>query len=267
MSDTMISDPKRVTPNVIPGVLKSVVVNLKLSVAYAGSVESSLNTVRSVQRMAADGVGLDPILDCLAASSADGRCEFVVSSHMRGAELRTIKKGRISASLDSCWVGDSAGFDKIIRINRPFSNGEIEFVTRDEIDFCGDFQNLFVQQVRVSDSIGGLAINQLSSPFGHTYQNWAFAALTRPITIGPQGVPPEQAASRMNEQHDYKATIVAPNHRGVAVLGAYFEQGAFGYLYSPLESDEAIRIAGIALGDLTKVVTERAEKLGGVIVD
>jgi hypothetical protein len=98
-SDTAFYDSRNGSTELIPGLLKSVVLDLHTTVSFAGSVERSLDVIRIAREMALSGSHLLEMLELLAEETSNDSCEFLVSSHAQGAELRKLARGHISESL------------------------------------------------------------------------------------------------------------------------------------------------------------------------
>lgn len=268
-TDTMTSsNPKRPRPEPLPGVLKAVVIDLHTSVSFAGSADLAHRYIRDAKRLYSERKSLPHLLDLLSEASKDYCVDFIVASHRPQAVLHVIKKGQVSADIDGCWIGDSDGFkmmpslpvQKDIQIDPTFGTWE-------EAQFTREFLQMFEPGMTdLSITIGGFAIFLLGSPNGHTYMSRSVIYHGGEITLTPQGFVPEQMRARAEVQAGFAYDVVAPNERGVAVLGVLFPQPAFGYVYSPIEWDEPQKVSAIAKADFIDLIGEKARALGGSFV-
>ena len=106
LSDTMITHhPDQRKNDVIPGQLKSIVLNLDMSVAFCGNVVPALDAIRESKERIRQGGSLEDVIGILHAGSLKG-CDFILASHVRGASLVKIADGSVSAPQDVHWLGN-----------------------------------------------------------------------------------------------------------------------------------------------------------------
>lgn len=107
VSDTMISDEHATKRDVIPGRLKSVVIGDYLSISYSGFADAAIPVIRDAQRLLRAKRGVDEILALLREHSRQGRCDFIVVSHVTSPSMYKIWNGVISKDADVFWIGNS----------------------------------------------------------------------------------------------------------------------------------------------------------------
>ncbi|MBS0278395.1 MAG: hypothetical protein JSR81_12300 [Proteobacteria bacterium] len=239
-----------------------------MTISFAGSVEIALRTIRRLRREVSNGWKYEQILECLRSNTMEGECDFIVSSHMQGPEIRILKEGRLSEPVDFGWLGDFSPIPLMQNVPVPQEAGfGVKFPqwsSPEERQFIYSFRSVFGGRVRLSDAVGGLPIVQVSSPFGHCYQNAASSYISS-MKIGP--VPdPVEIAAKESEQREYRVNFIASAERGAAVMATYFAQIGVAYLYSPLEDDEPAKLLDISMEQTSELVGQKARELGGTIV-
>jgi hypothetical protein len=278
----MVSDAATGRPNAIPGRLKAIVIGDHVSVAYAGHANQAIDTIRIARVRLAETGNLDFALETLrqATSSPDYEVDFLVAAHRPEACLHKIRAGTVSGNLNEAAIGDGSLVREIL--DRELQQQVMviecgnENVGQPELRFWRAFHELFREHgIRVREAVGGFAINLLASPYGHTYQGHAAAMSWDTIRI-PGGITPEQHDARRSGQTSWSYTIMTSPLRGVAILGVMLPQLPVGFIYSPLDCDEAIRVdlppiesadkgasEGRALEMLRAVVDRYADRIGG----
>jgi hypothetical protein len=263
-SDTMISDPREGRPSIIPGRLKTLVLSSQVSVSYAGRV---VQAVDAVKRAKDKLPSISTFLSDLKELTSGDMAEFLVASHIAGPQLLKVAHDRIYEGSNLYWIGDAnAASEMSITLEKtphipPVMYQDGTFTSEEQ-----KFRHAFLSFIegRVSDVVGGIPILCLASPFGHTYDNYARAVFFGKLVLGPHLSPAEvaiQEAQRKSGQSEWKYTAIAPNRRGVALMGVYLEQPELGLLYSPFESDDAELFSGTTLDRFAAVVQERANRL------
>ncbi len=272
----MISDRDGIRTNRIPGRLKAIVLNGSVSVAYAGLANQSRDAVLNAKNILSDTGDLSAAIESLRLVTAefDGLVEFAVASHFPRADLRKVARGKISGKLEGCYLGDS---DAVGLLEASIKEQFRRYGQQDpdpERILTGAFKTMFLEVgIQLSDVVGGIPMSLLASPYGHCYNNYAGAARWDKIHFGADGSvsqdPLEQGA---HMQWGYN---VQPSKlRGVAVVGAYIVEANIGYIYSPIEFDEAQKVVfplGFSrsqqvkdsLAELSELVEARAASVGG----
>lgn len=172
VSDTVILDPNAAGPNALPGRLKSVVLNDRVTVTYAGLANQALTAIRQAWRALGKGATVADVEELLrsATDTYGGHVDFLVASHIPEPRLTKIAGGQVFCGVDYYWIGDPEAANSVSRIAQQFdpmpSTGE---VSEGELRFVGAFLQLVANGQR--DSVGGMAFVALASPYGHCYQD------------------------------------------------------------------------------------------------
>ncbi|MDF0488641.1 hypothetical protein PX554_10910 [Sphingomonas sp. H39-1-10] len=172
-SDTMISRPAGASHDMLPGRLKIVIVSSKVTIAFAGLINQSIDAIREVRRLILTGGLLSGVEEILRrateryASYGVG-LEFIVASHVDGVALKRIWEGTISANLHGTCIGDRALQARLLeeeaRVPIPIVPSRFE----DESRFARAFMQLF-DGIYVSGQVGGFAVIANCCPRGHCY--------------------------------------------------------------------------------------------------
>ena len=274
-SDTMITNASATRPNTIPGRLKTVIVSGSMSISYAGLAGPALKSIRAVASIAKSPGALHKIQEDLRKTTERhaGNCEFIVASHYDGAQIFRIWDGRVSKPLDRASIGDKAPIkglsEQAKQLRKAFSESDgatDSAADTDETVFRSAFATYFIRHgVQVNSGVGGLPIAQLGSPYsGYSYepQGWSAASDTVHLSTG---FTPEQEYDRWTGMTEYNCAIQTSDLSGVAVLGAYFEQLKAGYLYSPLENDDAILFRQLDQDTFVGMLNRRARRMAGML--
>lgn len=269
MSDTMISSREWIRNDIIPGQLKAIVLNMKMSLAYAGLVRVGILAARSCAEQLRNGAKLSEILSILRNVSEEGSCDFLIASHENGAQIFKISEGRVSSDQDFHWIGDPYIVARMKKqaeetdaavAQTILYNPHIEDVRTKESSFRHSFSNLLLTSPRLSAEVGGVPINLLASPFGHCYQNHAAAFSPGPISL--DGTPHPEAAAPGGDR--YAFSITGAFHRGVAITSVFFDEAAVGYIYNPLEWDEPLKLVGATIERVNDKLRALGSAAGGI---
>jgi hypothetical protein len=164
-----------------------------------------------------------------------------VSSHIDKAQIFCVRNGACVEVDEQCWSGDCEVANSILQLENglPLRETGVDWISPEESRFSTMMLNLSLSEgVRIGASVGGLIVNQLSSPYGHCYQAHAGTVLLDEIVV-PTGWTERQTADRASGMTTYGYSMVAPDVRGAASLGVFLAESGIGFLYSPLEWDEA----------------------------
>lgn len=259
ISDTMISDKNSARRNVLPGRLKSVVIDWHLSIAFAGPANAGIDAIRKANGLFKATRNLNELLNYLIAESkrepdCDNRCDFIVSSHIHGPSLYKIWDGRISSEQHFQWIGQ-----KHLMVGLAEAPDEISF-------FNAFSQNAGVAAGNASQGVGGIFVVQLGSPYGHCYVTHASTICFDEIVV-PPGITEQQQADRASGMTEYNYNCQATLDRGVAVVSAFIKQAQTGYIYAPLLQDDPIIIHPASLSEICDRAKLLARELGGRISD
>ncbi len=273
ISDTMISDLTGTKDNIIPGALKSVVLNLHMTVAYAGLADQGLDAIIRARRSLEGGGNTSGVEKILAEATQKhfGMLEFIVVSHGDGVNLKRIWDGNISSNLDQTCIGQRDLLSAILAQEGAAQLSIIPHPFEDEVPFSTAFRKLF-NGIYVSDGVGGFGITTICSPYGHCYSNYGGVSTWDVVSIR-QGVTEEQLADRRSGKTQWSYNINGAKLRGVGVVGALIPDAGIGYIYAPitgggpikwqferpLAQDQHVTI----LNAFQKQIDEAADEVGG----
>lgn len=277
LADTMISDSNTEKPSIIPGRLKAIVISEKLSIAYAGHANQCHDVTLKCHSLARKNAQLNEILELLRLSSTPNHygveMEFIVAAHNPKAELYIIKKGQVSEGNGPYFLGNAPAADMVLKgetsKNYPttdFSGLDFdpEFGCIEEILLTQNFTRLFDDGPKIKEGIGGVPINLLGSPYGHTYNVMALTHITKVFLSNDRifnSVISDQNARRQTGEKEWKFTTVSSGIRGVPAVGVYLEQLKMGFLYLPTLSENAFKICDVDLAKFSETLEWRAKAL------
>ena len=242
MSDTMISDRNARAPNIVPGRLKSIVLNTWLTVSYSGLANQGLDAIRELAALlfSSTDAALAKLADC--SKELGGEVDFIICSHEQSRSPRSIKvsSGRVFEGALTYWIGSPAAAAALSRYKaRSAPPKDLpECVDANELDFTGRFHEYM--KACADTTVGGATVNCLGSEFGHCYQDHASSSWWEPITVPDDEDPRERAAKHRTGIVSHEYHVYTACNRGVAVVGLYLGQPGIGYIYDPLISDEAL---------------------------
>ncbi len=244
LSDSMISDTNTTDNNVIPGQLKTIVLNKEVSVSYSGSTNKAISRIREIRTDLSKRIYFEEILESLSEFTADenGEVGFIVSSHMGIPKLYKIADGQIHYGLDTYWLGneDAAarvleGFEKDDRVIGELPNN----MTLEEYKLRDAFKNAVYE--RESPYAGGLVFDCIGTPGGYRYNNHAMVHAGEKMSLDIAFDNTAKPAYDKPGPGSYSLSLVSPNERSLAVTGAFFERNNMGFIYSPLDPDLDLR--------------------------
>lgn len=253
MSDTMISDPTGTADKIIPGGLKSIVINEWLTISYAGLSTQGIDVIRAINNLS-DICTEAAIAMLIKASKAyEDELDFILCSHEESVRLIKISSGTTFEGSDTYWIGSQQAAMELSKIEVPKMefNNLPEYISPKEILFTTAFSN-YLRDGRCK-GVGGAAINCLCSKYGHCYQIHAGAFSWDTIIIGQDDYEKRQELNKTGMYH-YEYNVCSTSERGQAIVGFYLGQCNVGYLYDPLHSDDAIEIKNINLKDFSELV-------------
>lgn len=242
MSDTMISDRSARAPNIIPGQLKSVVLNTWLTVSYSGLAIQGLDAIRELATVA--HLSTDTALKKLLETSREfrGEIDFIICSHEQASSPRLIKIscGSVFEGALTYWIGNApaAAALSLHKADAPAPDNLPHYLAAEELDFTGRFHAYM--RGSADASVGGATVNCLGSEFGHCYQDHASSFRWDTITIPNNEDPQERVAKHRTGISSHEYHVYTASNRGVATVGLYLGQPGVGYIYDPLVLDDAV---------------------------
>jgi hypothetical protein len=244
MCDTMIANDNLLRPNSVPGRLKAIVLSESLTIAYAGLSNLALQDVRALKQV--PGLTTAQAVAFLrnASDRSAGAVDFLVCSHEIPENGRLIKiaEGKAFEGPDIFWIGNADSAREVARMSLPPLPGESggEYYSLEERQFVRRFHT-YVEK-NEDRAVGGMVINCLASQYGHCYQDHLGVFVER-VTV-PDPVEPELRLQMQRSGMDgyYSYGVHCAPVRGVAIVGAHFEQAGIGFVYDPLHEDEAEKV-------------------------
>ena len=240
LSDSMISDTNSTDNNVIPGQLKTIVLNKEVSISYSGSTNKAISKIREIRTDLSKRIYFEEILESLSEFTTDenGEVGFIVSSHMGIPKLYKIADGQIHYGLDTYWLGseDAAGrvleeFEKDDRVIGELPNN----MTLEEYKLRDAFKNAVYE--KELPHAGGLIFDCIGTPGGYRYNNHAMVHAGDRMSLDIAFDNTAKPANDKPGSESYSLSLVSPNERSLAVTGAFFERNNMGFIYSPLDPD------------------------------
>ncbi|MDO8411737.1 MAG: hypothetical protein Q7S93_16920 [Phenylobacterium sp.] len=273
-ADTMITDQQTGKSDVIPGQLKAIILNNRVSMAYAGWSEVGLQAARAAKGILDAGGEVDDVrASLLAATGRD--TEFILISHMAAPSLDRIWEGRVSSNLERTAIGNRALEARIDSFALQIPRIPLSDRTHEEVAFRGATQKLF-ESIPVGDTVGGFGILLQASPIGHCYLPHSGVFAWDEIDLRT-GLTPKQVADRQSGMTEWRYNVHGPRDYGVGVMGAVVPNAGVGYVYSPLTEDtpRAWRFEpppGAAAGEMLSAFQAQLEQAateigGGVFVN
>jgi hypothetical protein len=294
-SDMRISDPG--TANLVPGytsaVLKAVIVDPQICLAYAGRVAPAISAIRRVA-IAAPIVDADEIAQMLLAAHqrANGQTEFLLTT-LNPVRLTRIADNSVERDLPSAWLGDFEAFQLfqesyvggkvILEPNQADEMGDeeragfaeriaaarAESLKRWEKVLPADEYEEFVVASKQTEAmravinsglttVGESSIFAVPRPPLDANAKFAYTELSRAST-GRQrptrpGLNPLQAGSAAHG--DFSYAILTPSRAGIGAVGIYFLEGRLGLLYAPLKRDGPRKYTDVSVAQFKKAVKE-----------
>jgi hypothetical protein len=264
-SDTMISN-KSTGNDIIPGRLKSVVINGTLSISYSGQADIALDSVRRIRQ---EFTNCKDVIDLLARTSNNFSCDFIVASHLPEPCLTKIEDGKISTGGHRYWIGNPKPIRRLAEIeaSSPIPVGFVPntILSLEEDTFRRTVQKtLFDPAQHAGGGVGGFLIELLGSPYGHCYQNYVTVKWSDAIHF-PPGPTARQLADRASGMTMFGYNVVGAAERGAPVVGIFVDQIGIGYIYRPTEQDAPDKLYPCTLDQITDLVGMHARGMGGFL--
>lgn len=242
-SDTMVSDPNELRRDVIPGRLKTIILDAQITIAYAGLSYQSMQAIKRAKQVLSDGGTLSDIEQILLSTTEkyknfENGPEFLLVSHRDGPVLKRVWDNQVSRNLDQACIGQRDLLSSLLEREKAEKLSLIPHEFEDEGPFSSAFLKLF-NGIYISESVGGFGITTTCSPYGHCYPSFAGVTSWEMITIG-QGVTEQHLADRQSGKTQWGYNISGSKLRGVGVVGAVVLDAGIGYIYAPIHSGDPI---------------------------
>lgn len=235
LSDSMISDSASIDDEVIPGQLKTVVLNKELAVSYSGPAEKAVGKIREMRQDLAKRVYFEEVLESLTEftkNEGEG-VDFILSSHISIPKLYKIAGGEIHYGLDMYWIGSQRAVSRVLKemeTGEPVTGSLPRGMTAGERRFREAFRK--VVSGRSEPRAGGLVFDCIGSESGYHYNTQAGVHTGGGMSIG---ISFDYSPGTGYQKPGSEMSLVSPNGRSLPLAGAYFEESHLGYIYSPLD--------------------------------
>lgn len=235
LSDSMISGSASIDDEVIPGQLKTVVLNKELAVSYSGPADKAVGKIREVRRDLAERVYFEEVLESLTEfTKNEGEdVDFILSSHISIPKLYKIAGGEIHYGLDTYWIGSEGAVSRVLKEiekKEPVTEALPRGMTPEEKRFREAFRK--VVSGRSEPRAGGLVFDCIGSGGGYYYNTQADVHTGGGMSIG---ISFDYSPGTGYQRPGSELSLVSPNGRSLPLAGAYFEESRLGYIYSPLD--------------------------------
>lgn len=238
LSDSMITDAGTTGQDIIPGQLKTIVLNKGVSISYSGSTNKAIAKIREIQRNMSERIYFEEVLESLTEYTLgeNGEVDFLVSSHVGIPKLYKIADGQIHYGLGMYWIGNEEVAERVLGEFGKEHRVNIELpvhMTRDE----WRFREAFKKAVSGSDlpHAGGLVFDCIGTPKGYSYNNHAVVHTGDRMALEITQDYTAMWAYDNPGMESYSLSLVSPKERNLAVTGAFFERSNTGFIYSPLD--------------------------------
>lgn len=252
-SDTAVTNREAARRSTVPGILKSMVLSPEVCVSFAGSVTGCLDKIRRVVGAKKEILNFDEILQGLIQHNRQFQDDsaFLVAHQ---AKIFRIMKGNCHEVEVGSWIGDPEAADEFLKTRGKL----LQSGPSDPHDPYSENCMAFRQLVSNSefDTVGGLSFLVERGQSGYIYQRELHVTGSTSIPSGAI-VRAESGGAAIG---GYSHTRAVPKEPGIPCAGIYFPPGKVGYLYRPLEADEAIEIPDVSWD----VFLQRAEDQCGV---
>lgn len=235
LSDSMISDSASIDDEVIPGQLKTVVLNKELAVSYSGPADKAVGKIREIRQDLAKRVYFEEVLESLSEftkNEGEG-VDFILSSHISIPKLYKIAGGEIHYGLDMYWIGSQRAVSRVlneVEKGEPVTGSLPRGMTPEEKRFREAFRK--VVSGRNVPQAGGLVFDCIGSESGYYYNTDAGIHTGSGMSIG---ISFDYSPGTGYRRPGSEMSLVSPNGKSLPLAGAYFEESHLGYIYSPLD--------------------------------
>jgi hypothetical protein len=265
-SDSKITDPNIVSNrnSIFTGVLKTVILNPRISISYAGGVETAQKAIEKIYEMNSFDINSVKATLLNINKESDFDTDFLIASLENQALLYKVSNGKIDVSDQSHWIGDIEGFNM-------FQKEFVPSLTSLDPKHISEMHSRAFEAVVKSgkiESIGGFHITVHTTKKGLEYLMKMSISMGQSSTItltNNQSLPmPFGDASTGAFSNSYLISSDPFN----PAIGIYFPMGNFGTLYYPKLKRTIIFFKNVSAIEFTKNVKELYKiDLTGVIKD
>ncbi len=267
LSDTMITDDMLGKRNILPGRLKAIVISRDVSIAYAGASDPAIDIIRAARLRLLHGHNLTDLPEFLLSELKQrelvAHIDFAVAMHSPNLRLLKISNGFVAEPAYPFFLGDETLFDKMMNMKDDRPRTQIPGISPEEESFRWRFHQLFRSTVDVSNSVGGIAVDLLASPGGHTYNNYAISTNTDVLSLNTGWTEDQLLRARSGETL-FSRSVGSTSTRGVAILYCHIAEIEIGIIHSPLIYDDPKVFSPIPFDQLCEIAEAEAKSLQGV---
>ncbi len=230
----MLSNHREPNHDVIPGQLKTVVVNQYIAISFSGNVGQALHYIRKSRYEIIKRTPLKNVISNLSkiTSELGGAVDFIVASHFPNPTLYKIANGKVFHGSDRYWLGNAEAATLVQEeIYRDKSDYETlpGYATIEEDKLAYAFKKIIYQ--KSLPDIGGFAFYALGSPYGYCYLPFSNAYAWDVIKLDDTFNENERRAYEKTGTTYYTYETIGSRERGVGVGGAYLSQNNIGFIY------------------------------------
>lgn len=220
-------------PRFQDGVLKLLVLEANLCVGFAGEVPAALEAVRGVANLGAPR-DVDAVIRQLERTARAGRADFIVAQLDRLVRIQAAGNSHLGA----CGIGAPDAFS---RYQQSYHEGGS---TRGAVDEITRMSRAF--QAVIDDS-SVETVGEIKISVGKAAEGFVYAPDIR-VSTASQTIPagePTLLSFGTAAVGAYATSVFTPSASpSVPLVGVHFFHGGFGYVYSPLDSEEPFLIRG-----------------------
>jgi hypothetical protein len=258
LSDTAVSNREAVRAESIPGVLKAVVLSARTCIAFAGRIHGGYDVIRRIARESRPAPSLKEIAGQLLEHNREtgDATEFILAHE---EHLLKIGDGKIYQGSNRYWVGEADAASSWQRCRdgwRSAAAGTSGDALKDEGNngfVVSELAFLDVLEDSQHPSVRGLPFVVERARDGHRYRSGI--GMTTSQAIGPEDTILLESGGP--ESGGFSYTYVVTKQAGLPIVAVYFPPGRVGFVYNPLESDDALTYRAGSLRDFITVVSDK----------
>lgn len=239
-------------------VLKNIILDPDVLVAYAGNAGLAMHAIRQLQDAPPDRLARGLLASAEDAGDGEGSVDYLLAAVGRGVQ-RITHRG-VEEPCTATWIGDKEAFEAYqqafhdLRLPEPI---RIEGVSPDEpIKIPEAFMRMssalaHLEQMEDLDCIGEGFVSAFSRS-GFRYEQRGFFATSHKQEIGTEWTTLNWGTGA---QGSFGYNLLPCTEPGIAVVGLYFPHAGLGLLYHPLAYDDALAYRGVTHDEFRAAVT------------
>jgi len=245
-ADTAVTNREAAHINIIPGVLKTVILGRQFVVSFAGSVSGCLDVIRRIRNSGRDQISVDVTLDRLCSHTAHHPkdAEFLVLNHEK---IYRITNGNCISGGDAYWIGDPEAASQFLTLRKASLAKEPAHA--DTFHANHPSFGMVVDDPQFPN-VGGLCTLVVRARDGYIYERGIHVVGAQPIPPGATILVGDEGPAIGGYAH----TFLVPAEPGHPFAAVYFPPGRTGFLYRPLDTDEPSQVSDIGWYDFIAMV-------------